>query len=60
MRQNRFSSQSSAPDVAGTWIWREELMAKALEIGSPEVIEEALGADAARVLPNAMSYPKCS
>lgn len=35
-------------------------MAKALEIGSPDVIEEALGADAARVLPDAMSYPKCS
>lgn len=28
------------------WLWREELMAKALEIWSPEVIEEALGADA--------------
>ena len=30
----------------GSRIWREELMAKALEIWSPEVIEEALGADA--------------
>jgi hypothetical protein len=35
----------------GTWIWREELMAKALEASSPEIIEEALGADAAGVLP---------
>jgi hypothetical protein len=36
----------------GTWIWSEELMAKALEIWSPEVIEEALGADADRVVPD--------
>ena len=35
----------------GTWIWREELMAKALEIWAPEVVEEALGPDADRVLP---------
>ena len=35
----------------GKWVWREELMAKALEVWSREVIEEALGADA--VLPHA-------
>ncbi|HEX9982175.1 MAG TPA: hypothetical protein VGF69_02835 [Thermoanaerobaculia bacterium] len=35
----------------GKWLWREELMAKALEVWAPEVIEEALGADAGRVLP---------
>src|SRR5436305_8898614 len=35
----------------GKWLWREELLAKALEIWAPEVIEEALGADAERVLP---------
>ena len=35
-----------------SWIWREELMAKVLEIWSPEVIEEALGADAAGMLPD--------
>lgn len=29
----------------GSWISREELMAKAMEIWSPEDIEEALGAD---------------
>ena len=34
-----------------TWIWREELMAKALELWAPEVIEEALGPDADAVLP---------
>jgi hypothetical protein len=33
------------------WIWREELMVKALEIWALEIIEEALGADAERVLP---------
>lgn len=38
----------------GKWIWREELMAKALELWAPEVIEEALGADAQGVLPEAM------
>jgi hypothetical protein len=32
------------------WIWREELE-KALELWSPDVIEEALGAEAAGVLP---------
>src|SRR5215213_7927597 len=36
------------------WIWREELMAKALELWSPEVIEEALGAEADGVLPEAV------
>lgn len=35
----------------GKWIWREELMAKALELWSLHDIEEALGADADRVLP---------
>ncbi|HEX8616836.1 MAG TPA: hypothetical protein VF911_04530 [Thermoanaerobaculia bacterium] len=38
----------------GTWLWREELMAKALELWSAEVIEEALGADADGVLPEAV------
>jgi hypothetical protein len=38
----------------GKWLWREELMAKALEIWSPEVIEEALGAEAKDVLPEAV------
>jgi hypothetical protein len=33
------------------WIAREELMAKALESWSAEMIEEALGADAASILP---------
>lgn len=37
----------------GEWMWREELMAKALETWPHEVIEEALGADAERVLPEA-------
>lgn len=37
-----------------TWIWREELMAKALEIWSHETIEEALGEEAERVLPRAV------
>jgi len=36
----------------GKWIWYEELMAKALELWSPEAIEEALGADADYVLPS--------
>jgi hypothetical protein len=35
------------------WVWREELMAKALDTWPLEVIEEALGADAERVLPEA-------
>jgi hypothetical protein len=39
---------------AGTWLWREELMAKALEVWPAEVIEEALGADAEGVLPEAV------
>jgi hypothetical protein len=34
------------------WIWREELMAKAVELWSAETIEEALGADADAVLPD--------
>jgi hypothetical protein len=38
----------------GTWLWREELMAKALELWAPEMIEEALGVDAGRVLPEAV------
>lgn len=38
----------------GTWIWREELMAKALELWSQEAIEEALGADAQGVVPEAV------
>lgn len=38
----------------GQWIWREEVMAKALEVWSHETIEEALGEDAARVLPDAV------
>jgi len=38
----------------GKWIGREELMAKALEIWSHEIIEEALGDDAERVLPRAV------
>jgi len=38
----------------GRWIWREELMAKALELWAPEVIEEALGAEAEGVLPEAV------
>ena len=36
------------------WLWREELMAKALELWSMEVIEEALGAEAEGVLPEAV------
>jgi hypothetical protein len=38
----------------GKWIWREELMAKALEIWSLQAIEEALGADADSVLPEGL------
>lgn len=38
----------------GKWIWLEELMAKALELWSPEAIEEALGADADHALPSAI------
>src|SRR5215212_3452172 len=38
----------------GKWLWREELMAKALELWPPEIIEEALGADADGVLPEAV------
>lgn len=38
----------------GTWVWRHELMAKALETWPLHVIEEALGPDAERVLPQAI------
>jgi hypothetical protein len=38
----------------GKWLWREELMAKALELWEPEVIEEALGSEAEGVLPAAV------
>lgn len=38
----------------GKWIWREELMAKALELWPLEVIEEALGADGDTVLPGSV------
>jgi hypothetical protein len=38
----------------GKWIWREELRAKAFEVWSHEEIEEALGEEAARVLPQAV------
>lgn len=38
----------------GKWVWREELMAKALERWTREEIEEALGADADSVLPRAV------
>jgi len=37
-----------------TWVWRDELVAKALELWPLDVIEEALGADAARVMPEAV------
>jgi len=43
-----------ASTSVGKWIWRAELMAKAMELWAPEVIEEALGADAASVLPEAV------
>lgn len=38
----------------GKWVWREELMAKALELWTREAIEEALGAEADAVLPHAV------
>lgn len=38
----------------GKWVWREELMAKALEVWSREEVEEALGADADAVLSHAV------
>jgi len=38
----------------GSWIWREELMAQALEIWSLDRIEEALGDDADGVLPDGL------
>jgi hypothetical protein len=37
-----------------TWIWREELMAKALEAWPLETIEAALGAEAGDALPNSL------
>jgi hypothetical protein len=37
----------------GKWVWRDELMAKALELWTREAIEEALGAEAEAVLPHA-------
>lgn len=40
--------------AVGKWLWREELMAKALELWAMETIEEALGADAEGVLPEAV------
>src|SRR3954462_3647808 len=38
----------------GKWIWHEEVLAKALELWSPEAIEEALGSDADHALPSAI------
>jgi hypothetical protein len=38
----------------GKWVWREELMTKALEQWALETIEAALGDDAERVLPEAI------
>jgi hypothetical protein len=38
----------------GKWFWREELMSKALETWPLDVIEDALGEDAERVLPHAI------
>jgi hypothetical protein len=38
----------------GKWFPREELMAKALEIWTLDLIEDALGPDAARILPDAI------
>ena len=40
--------------LLGKWVWREELMAKALELWTREAIEEALGAEADAVLPHAV------
>src|SRR5436305_8536380 len=37
-----------------TWVWRQELMAKAVEQWPLDAIEEALGKDAERVLPRAL------
>jgi hypothetical protein len=57
--RGEMSSAISAGEVEvsstalATWIWRGELMAKALEVWSPEAIEEALGPDAG-VLPDAV------
>ena len=38
----------------GKWFWREEMISKALETWPLDEIEEALGADADRVLPSAL------
>lgn len=38
----------------GKWVWREELMAKAVELWTREEIEEALGVEADAVLPHAV------
>src|SRR6266849_267771 len=38
----------------GKWVWRKELIAKALEVWPLEIIEEALGVHADRVLPDAV------
>ena len=38
----------------GVWVWRDELVAKALELWPLDVIEDALGEDAARVIPEAV------
>ena len=38
----------------GKWFWREELMSKALETWPLDVIEEALGAEADTILPQAL------
>jgi hypothetical protein len=37
-----------------TWVWRKELMAKAVEQWPLDAIEEALGADAERIIPAAL------
>jgi len=37
-----------------TWIWREELMAKALEAWPLEMIEAALGDDCGQALPDSL------
>jgi len=36
------------------WVWRQELISKAVELWPLDVIEEALGDDAARVMPEAI------
>lgn len=37
-----------------TWVWREELVAKALDLWPLDVIEDALGDEAARAMPEAI------